>query len=171
MSTLRINVKELAVRNKPLEINKQLNVQHLVDEMPEIVSATPLELHLTAEYNRGMVQVSGQCQITVTFICARTLVHFNENLHYTFHQMFTTSQAQTMKDEDIEWIEFDTFDLVPYIEEQLILQFPLVPICKNPKEEDEALLKTYSVEELEDTDVQQVKIDPRLEKLKRFFDE
>lgn len=174
MMSIIINVRELAARTTPLELERSIPLQHLVKNAKDIVKAEPLNLHLQATAQSGMITVRGHCSADVDFICSRTLVQFTDEVAFEYLQEFTTFQTKAMEDEDIELIQGETLNLTPYLEEQFLLHLPFIPVCKEVKDtEAERLLQKYTVRDSVEEDVKDdastSHIDPRLAGLKDFF--
>ncbi|MFC5986299.1 YceD family protein [Marinicrinis lubricantis] len=169
-----INVRELSAKPIPQKIQTSIPLQNLVKDDKDIVKAEPLNLDLQAVAKEGVITVSGRCNADVDFICARTLVQFTEEIAFDVHLAFTTFQTHAMKDEDMEYIPGETFDLVPFLEEQFLLSLPFIPVCKEVKDQEaQRLLEKYvrdPVEEEQASEASTNHIDPRLAGLKKFFD-
>jgi uncharacterized protein len=166
---LIIQIRDLA--GKDIEINKQLNLSELLTSRKDVAAAEPVEVSLTATAAEDTVKVHGQCSTAVELICARCLSHFTEKLELPIEEIFTQKRevAEADDEDQIHLITSDKIDLQPYVEENVVLGLPFIPLCK---EECQGLCPVCGQNKNEqpcDCDKQE-KIDPRLAGLKAFFD-
>lgn len=130
----------------------------------------------------GSVQVKGLCTIDYDEVifsftisgmmvlpCARTLVDVEHPFSCDVTEVFSTAQTITneAKEDEVHEVTGDVIDLMPFIEEHIILNIPY-RVFSNEKPLGEGDGWTYLTEE-ELEEAQASKIDPRLEKLQQLF--
>ncbi|WP_106766119.1 YceD family protein [Paenibacillus faecalis] len=166
-----IQFRKLTTSDQPLQFHQTVDVSHAVKGRKDIIAVTPLEVELKATPTvAGSVIVRGHLQGQLEVKCSRCLKPVTEQLNIPFHEVFQPVENPDMvqdEDEDIIYVKGESLDLVPYVEEALVLYLPLAPVCS----EDCKGLCPICGKDLNETscDCNTEVIDPRLAALKDFF--
>jgi uncharacterized protein len=122
------------LKGKAKEIQFNFSFAEMVEENPEVIESSSVQFVGEARYVTGMVEVSGTCSLHAKFSCARCLNQFEKNLEIPFKELFAktnaTQEENKEANEEIHWIDDESFDLIPYCKEVIILALPFLPICK-----------------------------------------
>lgn len=167
---MKVYFKDLQAKHNITIDHIEVDVNELMSSRADIIRVDPVsmssELHLSGE--TVIVQGSGQAQ--ARFVCARCLREFEQAVSVQFSEAFSQSEDVVAADEegDIELINEEYIDLLPLIEEHIVISFPFAPLCA---EHCKGLCAMCG----QDLNEQQCScaeemIDPRLEGLKAFFD-
>lgn len=168
---MKINFKELAKRDEPLQIVGDIKMDDLVASRRDILQHSPIHVELTASQLAGIVQVDGQLDGELVISCSRCLDEVKKHIHVPFHE--SLSQDEQFADEDhdesdVIYISQDEFSLVPYLEAAFMLSIPFVALCK---EDCQGLCPVCGTNRNEaDCACENVRIDPRLADLQKFFE-
>ena len=163
-----INLRESIGRGKILLIEQTVDIAHLAESQKEIIEAKPLDIQLKVSYAPGRVVVNGELSTDLLLVCSRCLNHFKEQLTIPFIEIFTNLPETAYEDEvNYHQVQEDQTELMPYIEENVILAFPFVPLCSSSCL---GLCATCGINLNERTCLcSKETLDPRLEGLKDFF--
>ncbi len=126
----------------------------------------PLDVSLVAEAKDGNVHVNGTVSVTIHFVCSRCLCEFTQRLDVPVDELLTRDQELADADEEdrIHLIQSNSIDLIPYVEENVVLAIPFVVLCQ---EDCKGLCIHCGQNKNEDNCGCKVeKLDPRLEGLK-----
>ncbi|GEL75983.1 YceD family protein [Tenuibacillus multivorans] len=167
-------------REAPYEFSDTVNVDELERMDNDIREITDVKV-------KGEVTVKGDTLIfrytikgKMTLPCARTLVDVPYEFSTQAIDQFTTVEYEVREDEDIQYIDQEVLDLLPYIKENILLEVPLRVYSDEAtmdniisegtgwdllQEEDHEQLKAKNEEE------EKEKVDPRLSSLKNYFDD
>ncbi|MGM8214366.1 YceD family protein [Bacillaceae bacterium W0354] len=166
--------------NSPYAFSETVDVSGLIELDNDIRDISPVNVS-------GEVSMSGH---TFTFRytiegemvlpCARTLV----DVPYTFKiqsiDRFSTEEYQAANDEDIEFVDREVLDLLPYIKENILLEVPIRVFSEKAISNDFSkdgngwnlfLEEEHNELKAEQAEKEKEKIDPRLASLKKFYDE
>ncbi len=132
-----IQFSKMEKLREPLMINDRMNIEALITSRRDILGAKPLDIHLEARYlPGGTIEVTGTMTTEMEMACARCLKHMARELDMTFHERFTQESEEATDEEDesveedeIHYCSSDSIDLKPYVEENVLLQLPFVPLC------------------------------------------
>ncbi len=157
----------------PVRVRKQLDLTDTVRGRSDLLSASPLEVDLTATYDAGDIHVTGHLATTVETACSRCLKTVKTTLDIPFDEVFAQGSASkgeeggASADDDIHRVDGDTFDLEPYVNEYVQTELPLVSLCQDACA---GLCPVCGTDRNESPcDCKEERIDPRLEGLKDFF--
>jgi uncharacterized protein len=165
-----IQFKDLLLKQKSAEIIEQLNMRELITSRQDIVEAGPVEVSLQANPTPDTVWISGNCTTAVEFVCSRCLCDYKQTLEIPFNEAFSEKQEIVDADEEemTHLVTTDRVDLLPYVEETVMLGLPFIPLCN---EECLGLCPMCGQNKNEQPcDCKEDKTDPRLEGLKAFFE-
>ncbi|ANY75430.1 YceD family protein [Paenibacillus ihbetae] len=166
-----IQFRKLTTSDQPLQFHQTVDVTNAVKGRKDIVAVQPLQVDLKAVPSvAGSVDVRGSLEAELEMKCSRCLKPVNEHLHIPFHEVFQqVENPESIQDEDDDttYVQGESVDLAPYVEEAFLLQLPLAPVCRD---DCKGLCHNCGKDLNEgscdcDTEV----IDPRLAGLKDFF--
>jgi uncharacterized protein len=100
------------------------------------LSPLSVSLHVQREYDH--IRVEGSCSIQAGLACSRCLAEFEQGLHSEFTLFFRPGNGEPEEDEvelaDHDLVsltyEGDEIDFAPCISEQIIMEIPYKPICR-----------------------------------------
>lgn len=132
---MNIQFSKMERLQEPLIIDTQVDIDALVQSRRDIQKAKPLDIHLEAQYLPGRtIKVTGTMKTEMVMACSRCLNDTTYYLDMEFNEQFTQN-AKEADDEDNEddllFNESDSIDLRPYIEENVLLQLPFIPLCSD----------------------------------------
>lgn len=154
-----------------VELNDlQVDVSELMTSRNDIVSVKPVKMNITATASDDTVYVTGTGEATAELLCSRCLDQFEQTIAIDFKEAFSQNEevVEADENEDTLLIEEEFIDLLPLIEENIVLAFPFAPLCKD---DCLGLCAICGQDQNEKKcNCQDQVIDPRLEGLKAFFD-
>ncbi len=162
-----INLKELAFKGTTRQIHETIDITHLIQGQPEILKAKPLNINLEASSAPNAVNVKGELTTELLLVCTKCLSHFDEQLLIPFQEIFTRFPVPSGDEVNVHHITEDKVDLMPYVEENVILALPFITLCG----ESCLGLCPHCGNNLNEQpcDCKLHVMDPRLEGLKKFF--
>ncbi|EFU40180.1 hypothetical protein PVOR_23044 [Paenibacillus vortex V453] len=166
-----IQFRKLTTSDQPLQFHQTVDVSNAVKGRKDIVAVQPLDVDLKATPSiSGTVDVRGSLQGELEMHCSRCLKLINEHVHIPFHEVFQpVEDPETLQDEndDTTYVQGESVDLTPYVEETFLLHLPLAPVCSA---DCKGLCPNCGKDLNEDTcSCDTEVIDPRLAGLKDFF--
>ncbi|CAI6024624.1 YceD family protein [Cohnella sp. JJ-181] len=168
-----LNVQELKAAKTKLELRETIDIADLLSQVPGVRPAGPLQADVTAEPSGEFVKVAGKLDCNLEWTCVRCLTAFEEPLHIPYAESFKQVSQEVaalgeQDDEDFVPFHGDRLELRPYLQDELLLNLPLSKTCS----EDCKGLDPETGENLNGKPdrPQPIKIDPRLEALKGWFD-
>jgi uncharacterized protein len=115
------------------------DISHLLSGRKEIASFGQLDVDLTAKQAAGSqvsgeVDVAGSLQLDAELVCSRCLSLSKQTLTIPFHERFTEAnelnqEEDEEEDEIVHFVKEDQVDLAPYVDENVLLALPYVPLC------------------------------------------
>jgi len=142
MNVLTVRLED--IREKTAEISAELPgaVFPLLSEMVrsgEVILTSPVCVEITAAHEFDHVRVSGRVDAGIRMACSRCCAEYDDRLGSTFELFYTKAQgAEVAQDEEVELSETDLvsvtyrgdeIDLIPAVDEQVIMELPLKPLC------------------------------------------
>ncbi|MFD2116870.1 YceD family protein [Paenibacillus yanchengensis] len=169
---MQFHIQEMMSKNLQSTIEKQQDVSKLFQDRRDVLETGPLHVSLTVTGYEQFIVVEGQLTIDVTMACSRCLEPAREDVTIPFMEKFKPVEVMTEEDEEEEESDFieitnDKLDLLPYLEESLLLFLPFAPLCNN----DCKGLCQHCGQNLNEGSCtcKADHIDPRFEALKDFF--
>lgn len=132
------------IREKTAEISEELPgatfpVLAGMIESGEVLLTSPVHVEITAGHEFDHVRVSGRVETGVRFSCSRCCREYDDRLSSTFVLFYTRAQGgEAAQDEEVELSETDLvsvvyrgdeIDLTPEIDEQIVMELPMKPLC------------------------------------------
>jgi uncharacterized protein len=162
--------------NQKIEFRHALNLSQLIRHQ-QLVDVEPVLFEGEGFNEANLFVVNGELKGTFTLICSRCLDSYTQPFKRGLTERFDLypelkrfSEEQEV-DQDIHPVYGKDLNLLPYLEEHVLLSIPFVPSCS-----DEAACRSKMLTKgnywtyLEDQNRSE-QIDPRLAKLARFLDD
>jgi len=168
-----LNVQDLAQRKEPVALEESFDASSAFADIAGVAPLGPVTAKLTASYADGLIEVSGDVACRFRLTCSRCLDPVEDELCVPFHETFkvvsreAASATDEQDGEDFVPIEGERLELRPYVVEELIVQLPLAPLCR---EDCKGLCPECGSNRNEaECGCATEKIDPRLAALKGWF--
>ncbi|MDR9854493.1 DUF177 domain-containing protein [Paenibacillus sp. VCA1] len=168
---MHFQFKKMAAGSQPLQVRQQVDVSRLVQGLGDIRAPRPLLAELEVScVGQDAVEVQGKLSVELDMACSRCLKPVHQHLNIPFHERFKLVKApEEIQDEDDDtiYVDDETVDLVPYVEESFVLHIPMTAVCK---EDCKGLCPNCGADLNEGAcDCDTETVDPRLAALKDFF--
>lgn len=165
-----LRVHELLSRQQPLELQGSLDLTDLFRESRDVKPLGPLAYRLEVQVSNRMIHVSGELDVHIRLLCSRCLDPIDEHFVLPFEEQFRVmkpSDPPPAEEDEFVSVTEDQIDLDPFMEEELVVQLPLIPLCS---EDCKGLCPTCGTNRNEQTCAcSNDRIDPRLEALQNWF--
>ncbi|WEK56236.1 MAG: DUF177 domain-containing protein [Candidatus Cohnella colombiensis] len=166
-----LKVQELVSRQEPVQLQGTLDTADIFQGNTDYIPTSPLEFNLTAQaFGDDRIIVTGQLSCNVRMQCSRCLESVDERLNLPFEEVYRiVSDLDAELDEDDEAIPVseDRIEIAPFIAEELLVQLPYAPLCR---EDCKGLCPECGTNRNEQScDCNTVAIDPRLAALQDWF--
>ncbi|MBB6735526.1 YceD family protein [Cohnella zeiphila] len=167
-----LNVQELAQSKEPARLEESFDASDAFASIRDAVPISPVSAKLTASYADGVIEVTGTVSCKIRLSCSRCLEPTAEELRIPFEETFKVVSKETREpsepDDDLFVpIEGERLELRPYVLEELIVQLPLAPLCR---EDCKGLCPECGTNRnVAECGCSADKVDPRLEALKSWF--
>lgn len=167
---MHVNIRDLLSKEGSVQLSGDTDCGHLFQQESDGATKQPLHIELTAQADSGIAQLSGTLTLLAEFVCSRCLCHYGQRLSIPFRERFTRNNSQSGDDEDDELhvVDEEVVDLIPYIEENVLLGMPYITVCmtecKGLNPETGANLN------VDPTALPEARIDPRLAVLQQWLD-
>jgi uncharacterized protein len=139
---LRIRVED--INDKPVRIR----VEESVDDFPALAELSaageceftaPLIIELTAFKEYDHIRVEGTIETSVRMNCSRCLEEFEKDVETSFTLFYNKAtgapidEETELREEDLHSVfyEGDYIDFTGELEEQIIMEIPYKPLCKD----------------------------------------
>ena len=141
-----LNISSLTTEWSPLTFNippTQFPVLAELSKNDEAHFKTPLSMDFTTRFAQGQIEIKGTIVLTVELSCARCLETFTAEIAAPIHLSFVEKAPLEEEPENGEEIELteeslnhDTFegdhiDLIPILQDEVVMALPLTPICNS----------------------------------------
>ena len=158
------------LRNKNCVIDEIVSVDNIMEVEPSIRKVSPI--HVTGSFSMDATKVTFQLTIEgeLTLPCSRTLVDVIYPVKVDTVEVFLYRTTYEELDEEVHQVVGDSIDLLPIIEEILILEVPIQVFSENVGEIDATMQSGNDWAVVTEQDLKN-RIDPRLAKLANFFKE
>lgn len=157
-------------RNKDFIIDEIVRVDEIKQVDPTIREVSPM--HITGRGDIDSTKVTFHLKIGGYLIlpCSRTLVDVKLPINVETTETFLLQDSVYETEEEAYQVKGDVVDVMPIIQEILLLEVPMQVFCEDVNHEDAAPQSGKDWEVVNEED-QSKKIDPRLAGLAKFFDE
>jgi len=167
---MQLRVQDLLSRQQPLDLQGNLDLADLFRDSRDVKPLEPLHYRLTAQASGRTIVVSGELSSRIRFLCSRCLAPIDEQFVLPFEEQFRVmkpSDPPPDEEDEFEPVTEDRIDLDPYLEEELVVQLPLAPLCSD---DCKGLCPTCGTNRNEQACAcSEDRIDPRLEALQNWF--
>jgi uncharacterized protein len=157
-------------RNKDFMIDEMVRVDEIKQDDPTIREVSPM--HITGRGDIDSTKVTFHLKIEGYLIlpCSRTLVDVKLPINVETTETFLLQGSVYETEEEAFQVKGDVVDVMPIIQEILLLEVPMQVFCEDVNHEDAAPQSGKDWEVVHEED-QSKKMDPRLAGLAKFFDE
>ena len=156
-------------RSKEFPIDEYVNADEIMEIDKTIRAVSPI--HVTGWADIRSLEISFHISIKGHLIlpCSRTLVDVNYPIDVETIETFLLNDSIYEREEEVHQVKGDVIDLMPIINEILLLEVPMQVFAKDRTEEGAPQSGTdwEVIHEQEKKD----KVDPRLAGLAKFFDQ
>jgi uncharacterized protein len=164
---MKISVSEI-------EEGFDIDLSEKLQENSHLETVGPVNAHLSIERHGGDVEIKGEIQGTVKLKCSRCLVDFRRDISFDIDLLY--QPIEVIQKEEVHEISDgeiavgfygnDEIDLTHVIGEQLLLNFPMKPLCN---ENCRGICSTCGTDlNSKQCECQKDSIDPRFEALKKL---
>lgn len=155
-------------RSKDFVIDEIINVDEIKNLDPTIKEVSLM--HITGRADIDSAKVTFHLKINGHLIlpCSRTLVDVNFPINVDTTETFLLKDLDYESFEEVHQVKGDLIDLIPVIQEILLLEVPMQVFCEDSSEEG-APQSGRDWEVIQEQDKKE-KIDPRLAGLAQFFE-
>ena len=144
MKVLTVRLED--IREKPAEISEELPgaLFPVLSEMiqsGEVILTSPVRVEITAAHEFDHVRVSGRVEAGIRLACSRCLAEYDDRIGSTFVLFYRKAHGvEVVQDEEVELSETDLvsvmyrgdeIDLIPEVDEQMVMELPLKPLCND----------------------------------------
>ncbi|MED3552303.1 YceD family protein [Cytobacillus praedii] len=156
-------------RSKDFPFDETVNVDEIKNTDPTIRDASPM--HITGRADIDSAKVTFHLKINGHLIlpCSRTLVDVKFPINVETTETFLLKGLDYETEEEVHQVKGEVIDLMPVIQEILILEVPMQVFCTDSSEEG-APQSGKDWEVIQERDKEE-RIDPRLAGLAQFFDQ
>lgn len=158
-------------RDKELQIDEMVDVSDIKEKDAQIRDVSPIKV--TGRADIGSTEITFHLHLSGEFIlpCSRTLVDVRYPIDIETTETFLLKSAGFEYDgDDITIVEGDVVDLLPVIQENLLLEIPMQVFCEDVDLNEAAPQSGKDWVVISEEENKQ-KIDPRFAKLADFFDQ
>lgn len=169
---LKWNVSELnKLRSTGLSFDETVDVNVIKKMNDEVREVSPVQVKGRADFGSNKVTFDLSIKGKMILPCSRTLVDVEFPFDIQSKETFVlTPQEYEDQDEDLHEPEGDVIDLMPYIRENILVEIPMQIFSEDENAEGKAPQSGDGWEVITEEEKKE-QIDPRLAKLKNFFNE
>jgi uncharacterized protein len=173
---MRIDVRTcLELKGKPLPLEQSYELPQLIERNKQLLRINRVHFEGQGVMQSGILVVKGELTGSYTLACSRCLtgleVEFAQDFEEHFNIQAKVSGLTEGEENDIHEVVGQEIDLLPHIEEEVLVSIPFVPLCESEEKCKENLPqegKDWNVLTEQD---EKERIDPRLADLAKFFDQ
>jgi uncharacterized protein len=157
-------------RNKDFPVDEIIRVDEIKETDPSIREVSPIHVIGRADIDSTKVTFHLKIEGHLILPCSRTLVDVNYPINVETTETFLLQDSEYDGNDEVHQLKDDCIDLLPIIREIVLLEVPMQVFCEDVNSEGAAPQSGNDWEVVHEDD-QSKKIDPRLEKLAKFFDD
>ena len=158
------------IRDKDLQIDEVVDVTNIKERDPQIRNVSPIKVTGRADISSTKITFHLHLSGELILPCSRTLVDVNYPIDIDTTETFLLKSTGFDYDgDDVTVVEGDVVDVLPVIEENLLLEIPMQVFCEDVNSEEAAPQSGNDWTVLSEEENKQ-KVDPRFAKLADFFD-
>lgn len=155
-------------RNKDFTIDEMIRVDEIKQLEPSIRAVSPMHISGRADISSTKVTFHLKIEGHLILPCSRTLVDVPYPISVETTETFLFNASDYDAQEETHQVQGDVLDLMPVIQEILILEVPLQVFCEDVKTGEGAPQSGNDWEVIHEGE-QATKVDPRLADLAKFF--
>jgi len=165
---------DLNRRKDGLKLDYTEDLSHLSKEIQQLHQISPVKVVGLAQAVGGIYTLKGTVSTELTLQCSRCLTNFSYDLKNQFDEVYIPNDIEmnwdhkeNVEEDNVHYLDSDEIDITKIVEEAVLIQIPMVPICK----EDCKGLCSNCGNNLNQTscDCKTEVIDPRLAALSKWF--
>jgi uncharacterized protein len=169
VSIIKIDVSDLLKKKsaqKAIDLEVELEGFDFGDEYIKITN--PVKFKGILDSIGELLELKGQITGTIELTCSRCLAKFPQELAIEVYEKLSNDTETVDKDEEVVFIDSDTLDITEIVLNNIILSLPIKRLCK---ENCKGLCQQCGTDlNSSSCNCEKSDIDPRLAKLKGFFD-
>lgn len=155
---MEIDIRDLKNAEDGIDVKDVLTFPDLPAEHTQVESLSPVGAEAHAVLAKGLCEVDGTVDFTVTYHCSRCLEPFESAQRAGIMESFTDDQ--TRADDDVHFAPQGIVQLDAYIEQSVTLSLEFFPVCKR---DCKGLCPVCGVNRnVETCHCETAKVDPRL---------
>lgn len=167
---MKLRWSDVRDKKQGVRLKGTVELPNLAKENRQVIALEPIEVDLNARVVSDTLTVSGSANSCVVYRCSRCLTDYSDELSTGFSLQFvrTENGEPEEKDERIP-AAGDTMDLDSYLEQEILLAMPYIPLCK---EECAGLCPVCGTDRNQQVcECDTERIDPRLADLAKWLNE
>jgi uncharacterized protein len=158
------------LQHKGLTLDETIDMSGLKEHNREIIDVSPVHVKGRVDFSSSQIVFHLHVTGSLVLPCSRTLVEIQFPFDIQTTETFLLNADWLDGDGDFHTLEGDTLDLLPILEENILVEIPMQVFAEDVAEDaPRAPSKGQDwqvIEEVEKTE----KVDPRLASLAKFFD-
>lgn len=158
------------LQSKGLYIDEEADVSDLKKMNTDIRDIRPVHVTGRADISANKATFHLKISGSMTLPCSRTLVDVNYPFSIDTTETFLLKHADFESGEDFHEVEGDIVDLIPIIQEIILLEIPMQLFSDDVQEGQEIAPQSGKDWEVISEEDQNNKVDPRLAGLAKFFE-
>ncbi|WP_048602535.1 YceD family protein [Rubeoparvulum massiliense] len=168
---MKIDLTQLRrLPEKKIELNETFDFTHIIEGYVQLERLSPVQFIGKVELLAGLFLLEGKLKGTMTLLCSRCLTEIEHPFSIPVRILFASrnnAPDAELPEDEIEWLDVDTLEPRPFLEEEIKLAIPYTPLCK---EACEGICPECGKNRNEGAcGCNTEKIDPRWEKLTTLF--
>ncbi len=158
------------IRDKVLKIDEMVDVTGIKERDAQIRDVSPIKVTGRADISSTEITFHLHLSGELILPCSRTLVDVKYPIDIDTTETFLLKSAGfDYNGDDVTVVEGDVVDLLPVIEENLLLEIPMQVFCEDVNSKEAAPQSGTDWAVISEEENKQ-KVDPRFAKLADFFD-
>lgn len=132
---MQLRLREIYSNGRMPHRSGSIDISEIVSNDPSLEGGGPMQVEIDAEAVERNIVVTGKADGELDFICSRCLTVFRNRVTVRFEEIFSNkplaeeSETPAADEPVIHYVTEDKVDLVPYIEEHILLELPRFPLC------------------------------------------
>ncbi|MGS2776736.1 YceD family protein [Robertmurraya sp. GLU-23] len=157
-------------RSKDFPVDETVNMEEIIKIDPTIRRVSPIRVTGRADIDSSKVTFHLKIKGYLVLPCSRTLVDVNFPIDVETTETFLLKGLDYELEEEVHQVKGEVIDLLPVIQEILLLEVPMQVFCEDYTGADGAPQSGKDWEVIHEQDKQD-KIDPRLAGLAKLLDQ
>lgn len=167
--------KCLELKGHSLALEHTYELPQLLARNKQLLQIKPVHFVGQGDMQAGILAVKGELTGTYTLACSRCLTDVESEFTQEIEERFNIHAKFVGEPEDDEETEIhevvgQEIDLLPYIEEAIVVSIPFVPLCPDDEECKRSMPQEGKSWAVLTEEGNKDRIDPRLADLANFFD-